>query len=267
MGSLETGVLIGSIVFSSISCVFLIYQCVVNFTKLRLACLLSTLAIFFITICNYCQAQPTSWSNWISISLYWIIFALIRALYTTILVVCMLDMGRKFYGENRWNTYLFKITILQLIVFDAANIVDVIMIYESKRDHSEFPLFLSQLILGVSTITSSFLYAFYPVLTIHMSKSTSPKQINAQSAAVGTWYMTITGILSILYLILYLISFCFNDDLDYNPIGNACDAILRVCITLAISLPPPSNIIHAMKMKIVERMSTYDSPNSRYNTV
>ncbi|CAG8442552.1 2331_t:CDS:10 [Diversispora eburnea] len=171
-------------------------------------------------------AQPTFW-GWVSLNRYWIIFALVRSLYTTILVVCMLDMGRKFYGENRWNTHLFKITILQLIAFDAANIVDF--------------------------------------LTIHMSKSTSPKQhVNAQSAAVGTWYMTITGILSIFYLILYLILFCFNDDFKYNPIGNACDAILRICITLAISLPPPSNIIHAMKMKIVERISTY---NSQYNTV
>lgn len=56
----------------------------------------------------------------------------------------MLDMGRVFYGENRWNTHLFKITVLQLIIFDAVNFVDGLIIYLKKDDHSEFPLFLGQ---------------------------------------------------------------------------------------------------------------------------
>ncbi|CAI2175071.1 2725_t:CDS:1 [Funneliformis geosporum] len=85
--------------------------------------------------------------------------------------------------------------------------------------------------------------------------------ISAQSAAVGTWYMGVTGILSISYLTLYLITFVFTDELNFSPIGNAFDSILRTSISLAIALPPPSKIIHIMKLKIVGRMSTYVTPN------
>ncbi|CAG8625601.1 4109_t:CDS:1, partial [Acaulospora colombiana] len=71
--------------------------------------------------------------------------------------------------------------------------------------------------------------------------------------------MTITGILSIAYLVLYLVTFCYDDDsdgdLNPSPVENACDVILRAGITMAISLPPPASIIHAMKLKIVRRMT------------
>ena len=40
----------------------------------------------------------------------------------------MLDMGRKFYDKNRWNTVLFKATILHLIIFDCVNTTDAILI-------------------------------------------------------------------------------------------------------------------------------------------
>ncbi|CAG8469598.1 21048_t:CDS:2 [Cetraspora pellucida] len=147
-------------------------------------------------------------------------------------------MGRKFYGGGPWNTTLFKTTILQLFIFDAVNVVDAILINVDQLDHSEFPLFLSQLILGVSTITSSFLYAFLPVLTVHISRAAIQKcHINAQSAAVGT---------------------C--DELNYSPIGNSLDYILRTGISLAIGLPPPAKVINIMKMKIIGRMSTHVAP-------
>ncbi|CAG8454973.1 24283_t:CDS:2 [Dentiscutata erythropus] len=150
-------------------------------------------------------------------------------------------MGRKFYGEHRWNTMLFKSTIFQLFIFDSVNIVDAVLISIEQLDRPEFPLFLSQLILGVSTITSSFLYAFLPVLTVHISKTATQKcHINAQSAAVGT---------------------C--DELNYSPIGNALDCILRTGISLAVGLPPPIKVIHVVKMKIVGRMSTHVAPRDQ----
>ncbi|KAF0389154.1 hypothetical protein F8M41_010957 [Gigaspora margarita] len=257
----EIGFLVFCIGFTSMSSGFMLYQCVSNFTKLRLACLISLIAILTISVCNFIRDLNAPLMGLVT---YWFIFALVRATYTTILVVCMLDMGRKFYGEKRWNTMLFKSTIFQLFIFDSVNIVDATLIYVERLDRPEFPLFLSQLILGVSTITSSFLYAFLPVLTVHISKSATQKcHINAQSAAVGTWYMTITGILSIMYLTLYLVIFCVSDELNYSPIGNALDCLLRTGISLAIGLPPPIKVIHVVKMKIVGRMSTHVAPRDQ----
>ncbi|CAG8547834.1 6105_t:CDS:2 [Funneliformis caledonium] len=198
---------------------------------------------------------------------YWILFAAIRDIYTTVLVVCMLDMGRKFYEKYRWNTTLFKITIIELIIFDCVNIADIVLIFWQQRNLSYFPLFIAQLLLGVITTTCSFLYAFLPVIALHLNNTKHPSSmtklrnnISAQSAAVGTWYMSVTGVLSISYLTLYLITFVFTEELNYNPIGNAFDSILRTCISLSIALPPPSKLIHIMKLKIVGRMSTYVTP-------
>jgi hypothetical protein len=112
------------------------------------------------------------------------------------------------------------------------------------------------LVEGVITIISSIIYAFLPVLTLHMN-SRQPKSkiitndISAQSAAVCLWYMTITGILSISYLILYLISFALTNKLIYNPIGNSLDSIIRTGISLTIALPPPTKLIS----KIIGRIS------------
>jgi hypothetical protein len=82
--------------------------------------------------------------------------------------------------------------------------------------------------------------------------------ISAQSAAVGAWYMSITGILSICYLILYLVTFAFTDKLSYNAIGNSFDSIIRTGISLAVALPPPTKLIQFMKSKII---LSYDMPN------
>ncbi|CAG8801932.1 28684_t:CDS:2, partial [Racocetra persica] len=182
-------------------------------------------------VCNYVRDQNPSMMRLVT---YWFIFALVRAVYTTILV---------------------------LLIFDSVNVVDAVLIDVEQLDHSKFPLFLSQLILGVSTITSSFLYAFLPVLTVHISRAATQKcHINAQSAAVGTWYMTITGILSIMYLTLYLVTFCINDELNYSAIEISLDCMLRTGISLAIGLPPPAKVINLMKMKIIGRMSNHVAP-------
>ncbi|RIA96242.1 hypothetical protein C1645_815691 [Glomus cerebriforme] len=266
---LELGFLSFSVAFTVISFLFLLYQCIINFTKLRLACLLSTFTIILISISNFYWDQDPS-KLFISRKVYWILFAFIRATYTTIIVVCMLDMGRKFYEKYRWNTILFKATIVHLIIFDGINVADAILIFVYHSDTSNLSLFIGQasLIVGVITIVSSFLYAFLPVIALHVSfnnrkpASTIKRynNISAQSAAVGTWYMSITGILSICYLILYLITFAFTDKLSYNAIGNSFDSIIRTGISLAIALPPPTKLINAMKIKIIGRVA-YDVPN------
>ena len=56
----------------------------------------------------------------------------------------MLDMGRKFYDKNRWNTVLFKATILHLIIFDCVNIIDAILILVHTLEISSLPLFICQ---------------------------------------------------------------------------------------------------------------------------
>jgi len=255
---LEIGFLSFSVAFTAISFLFLFYQCIISFTKLRLACLLSTFTIIIISISNfYWDQDPTK--LFIPRSVYWILFAFIRATYTTIIVVCMLDMGRKFYEKYRWNTALFKATIIHLIIFDCINISDAILIFAHQSDTSNLPLFIGQLIVGVITIISSFLYAFLPVISLHTSfnnrqqasiiKRRKMNHISAQSAAVGTWYMSITGLLSICYLILYLVTFAYTDKLSYNAIGNSFDSIIRTGISLAVALPPPTNLINFFEIK------------------
>uniref|UniRef100_U9TQE1 Uncharacterized protein n=1 Tax=Rhizophagus irregularis (strain DAOM 181602 / DAOM 197198 / MUCL 43194) TaxID=747089 RepID=U9TQE1_RHIID len=245
---LELGFLSFSVAFTSISFIFLLYQCIINFTKLRLACLLSTFTIIIISISNfYWDQDPTK--LFIPRSVYWILFAFIRATYTTIIVVCMLDMGRKFYEKYRWNTTLFKATVLHLIIFDCINIADAVLILIHLSDTSNLPLFIGQLIVGVITILSSFLYSFLPKRM---------NNISAQSAAVGAWYMSITGILSICYLILYLVTFAFTDKLSYSAIGNSFDSLIRTGISLAVALPPPTKLIQFMKSKII---ISYDVPH------
>ncbi|CAG8706636.1 14232_t:CDS:2, partial [Acaulospora morrowiae] len=137
---LEIKFLIGSMVFTGIACLFLLYQCISNFTKLRLACLVSTISVFFVSVCNYGTTQNYPWIPSIT---YWMIFALVRAIYTSMLVICMLDMGRRFYGEIPWNTFLFKFTILQLFAFDSVNIADALMIH-LENNQVDTPLFLVQ---------------------------------------------------------------------------------------------------------------------------
>ncbi|GES78134.1 hypothetical protein GLOIN_2v1779462 [Rhizophagus clarus] len=261
MGTLlELGFLSFSVAFTSISFIFLLYQCVINFTKLRLACLLSTFTIIIISISNfYWDQDPTK--LFIPRSVYWILFAFIRATYTTIIVVCMLDMGRKFYEKYRWNTTLFKATVLHLIIFDCINVADAVLILAHLSETSNLPLFIGQLIVGVITILSSFLYSFLPVISLRICfnnrrqssiiRRKRMNNISAQSAAVGAWYMSVTGILSICYLILYLITFAFTDKLNYNAIGNSFDSIIRTCISLAVALPPPAKLIQLMKSKII----------------
>jgi hypothetical protein len=56
----------------------------------------------------------------------------------------MLDMGRKFYDKNRWNTVLLKATILHLIIFDCVNVIDAILIVAQPRETSSLPLFICQ---------------------------------------------------------------------------------------------------------------------------
>ncbi|CAB4386137.1 uncharacterized protein OCT59_022472 [Rhizophagus irregularis] len=264
---LELGFLSFSVAFTSISFIFLLYQCIINFTKLRLACLLSTFTIIIISISNfYWDQDPTK--LFIPRSVYWILFAFIRATYTTIIVVCMLDMGRKFYEKYRWNTTLFKATVLHLIIFDCINIADAVLILIHLSDTSNLPLFIGQLIVGVITILSSFLYSFLPVISLRICfnnrqqssiiKRKRMNNISAQSAAVGAWYMSITGILSICYLILYLVTFAFTDKLSYSAIGNSFDSLIRTGISLAVALPPPTKLIQFMKSKII---ISYDVPH------
>ncbi|RGB27993.1 hypothetical protein C1646_768380 [Rhizophagus diaphanus] len=264
---LELGFLSFSVAFTSISFIFLLYQCIINFTKLRLACLLSTFTIIIISLSNFYWDQDPS-KLFLPRSVYWILFAFIRATYTTIIVVCMLDMGRKFYEKYRWNTTLFKATVLHLIIFDCINIADAVLILVHLSDTSNLPLFIGQLIVGVITILSSFLYSFLPVISLRICfnnrqqssiiKRKRMNNISAQSAAVGAWYMSITGILSICYLILYLVTFAFTDKLSYNAIGNSIDSFIRTCISLAVALPPPTKLIQFMKSKII---ISYDVPH------
>ncbi|PKC00193.1 hypothetical protein RhiirA5_403330 [Rhizophagus irregularis] len=180
----------------------------------------------------------------------------------------MLDMGRKFYEKYRWNTTLFKATVLHLIIFDCINIADAVLILIHLSDTSNLPLFIGQLIVGVITILSSFLYSFLPVISLRICfnnrqqssiiKRKRMNNISAQSAAVGAWYMSITGILSICYLILYLVTFAFTDKLSYSAIGNSFDSLIRTGISLAVALPPPTKLIQFMKSKII---ISYDVPH------
>lgn len=105
--------------------------------------LLSTFTIIIISISNFYWDQDPS-KLFIPRSVYWILFAFIRATYTTIIVVCMLDMGRKFYEKYRWNTTLFKATVLHLIIFDCINIADAVLIIVHLSDTSNLPLFIGQ---------------------------------------------------------------------------------------------------------------------------
>ncbi|CAH1759597.1 356_t:CDS:2 [Entrophospora sp. SA101] len=137
-----------------------------------------------------------------------------------------------------WNTLLFKITIISLVIYDGVNIADSIYTYSDNIENPPyFPLFLTQIILGVSTLALSFLYAFLPALTLHTSKhnSSTKQHINAQSASADDFR-----------------------DFNHSPVENALDLIVRNLLTLAISFPPPSKAINLIKKRIINRrMSSF----------
>ncbi|CAJ0649471.1 10898_t:CDS:2, partial [Entrophospora sp. SA101] len=169
--------IVGSIIFTFISCGFMSYLCVTNFTKLRLACLISTIFILINGIYNYLRTFDT-----VIVANYWLVFAIVREIYTTVLVVCMLEMGP-----------------------------DSIYTYSDNIENPPyFPLFLTQIILGVSTLALSFLYAFLPALTLHTSKhnSSTKQHINAQSASADDFR-----------------------DFNHSPVENALDLISRLSST------------------------------------
>nr|CAG8513833.1 1933_t:CDS:2 [Entrophospora candida] len=94
---------------------------------------------------------------------------------------------------------------LDVLIYDGVNIADSIYTYSDNIENPPyFPLFLTQIILGVSTLALSFLYAFLPALTLHTSKdnSSTKQHINAQSASADDFR-----------------------DFNHSPVENALDLI------------------------------------------
>ncbi|CAJ0826978.1 9660_t:CDS:1 [Entrophospora sp. SA101] len=78
-----------------------------------------------------------------------------------------------------------------------------------------------------------------------------PYRVNSQNSSVGLWYMTMIGLLTLMYLIFYLIIFIIGDMVPFHPISNSIDYILRIGVVLIYGVPPLSNILRYLEKKFV----------------
>ncbi|CAG8650835.1 4550_t:CDS:1 [Paraglomus brasilianum] len=229
---------------------------------------------------------------------FWSLSYLISALSLSILLLTLLDMGRKFYPPNRWNTRLFKSILLQIIFMDLAYAVSGAIVLAREDSVPHVAMIVAQSVLTLWNMISALGYTFFPVITTlscdvkrrtedvecvlypqsngvnenvdttsctsivatpyvatnYTQRTATPRQhINAQSAAIGAWYMLTTGSLSLISLFINLVALLMDSTGASMSIVNDVEILLGIGITLSLAVTPPKGLVRAFKLRIIGR--------------
>ncbi|CAG8446047.1 2730_t:CDS:2 [Ambispora gerdemannii] len=85
------------------------------------------------------------------------------------------------------------------------------------------------------------------------STATTSRLLNPQNAAVGIWYMTMIGILAILFATFYAVIFGLDKDrLPYLPICSAFDFLLRTGVLMVYGVPPSKRVLAMLMGQMVD---------------
>ncbi|CAG8449604.1 5744_t:CDS:2 [Ambispora leptoticha] len=251
----EFNVVIACLITSTLSTFFIIYKVITSFTRLRFACLIETLIIQTCAIVHLIRCLTNS----ISTIAFWILVALENAVYTTITVIFILDMGRKFYQNIYWNTLLFKLILFGIVLFNILNFITAtFLITDVIKAEPINILWMVQMIVGILTMMLSFGYTFAPVIISHWNPNNPKLQntghIKPMNAAVATWYLVVLGILCSIYLALYIASFFEDGDaIEYLSVKTSVDSIIRTVITVVLASSPPKRFIEIIKSIVINR--------------
>ena len=86
-----------------------------------------------------------------------------------------------------------------------------------------------------------------------VSRPTPRQHINAQSAAIGAWYMLTTGSLSLISLFIYVVALLVDSTGVSISIINDVEILLGIGITLSLAVTPPKGLVRAFKLRIIGR--------------
>ncbi|CAG8575313.1 3424_t:CDS:1 [Paraglomus occultum] len=100
-------------------------------------------------------------------------------------------------------------------------------------------------------VVTPYVASNYPQQTV--SRPTPLQHINAQSAAIGAWYMLTTGSLSLISLFIYVIALLVDSTGASISIINDVEILLGIGITLSLAVTPPKELVRAFKLKIIGR--------------
>ncbi|CAG8628154.1 368_t:CDS:1 [Ambispora leptoticha] len=166
-------------------------------------------------------------------------------------------MGRQFYQNIHWNTMMFKLTIVGLILFNVLNLTTTVFLINDIIKQPRYIIWVVKMIAGALTTMLAFAYTFSPVIILHWNPKTPKLQktghINSLDAASATWYLVSLTCLSVLYLILYIMCLFNERTQQYLPLTTAIDSILRSIITFVLGSPPPKRFIDATRAFVINR--------------
>ncbi|CAG8628071.1 12140_t:CDS:2 [Ambispora leptoticha] len=144
-------------------------------------------------------------------------------------------MGRQFYQNIHWNTTMFKLTIVGLILFNILNLTTTIFLINDIIKQPRYIIWVVKMIAGALTTMLAFAYTFSPVIILHWNPKTPKLQktgnINSLDAASATCERT----------------------QRYLPLTTAIDSILRSIITFILGSPPPKRFINATRAFVINR--------------
>ncbi|CAG8753714.1 5647_t:CDS:2, partial [Ambispora leptoticha] len=249
----EYEVVIICLITSTLSTFFIIYKVITSSTRLRLACLIGTLIIQIRAIVHLIRCLTNS----ISTIAFWLLIALESAVYTTIIVIFILDMGRKFYQNIYWNTLLFKLILFGIVLFNVLNSITITFLIIDTTKEPRHILWAVQMIVGILTMMLSFGYTFAPVISSHWNPN-NPKllktgHIKPMNAAIATWYLVVLSILSAIYLASYIASIFVAEEIIYLPAKTSIDSIMRSMISVVLASSPPKRFIETIKSIVINR--------------